>query len=52
MQTQDIGNKYILMLNVVNLDDMKCYLKNFNEGTNYSVEEMDGIYNKLLNAAV
>ena len=36
--------------NVVNLDDLKSYLKNFNDGTNYSIEEMDEIYNKLLSA--
>ena len=36
--------------NVVNLDDLKSYLKNFNDGTNYSIEEMDEIYNKLLAA--
>ena len=34
--------------NVVNLDALKSYLKNFNDGTNYSIEEMDEIYNKLL----
>lgn len=37
--------------NVVNLNDLKYYLKNFNDGTNYSIEEMDEIYNKLLNFA-
>ena len=36
--------------NVVNLDDLKSYLKNYNDGTNYSIEEMDEIYNKLLTA--
>lgn len=36
--------------NVVNLDDLKSYLKNYNDGTNYSIEEMDEIYNKLLAA--
>ena len=36
--------------NVVNLDNLKSYLKNFNDGTNYSIEEMDEIYNKLLSA--
>ncbi len=36
--------------NVVNLDDLKSYLKNYNDGTNYSIEEMDEIYNKLLSA--
>ena len=37
--------------NVINLDDLKGYLKNYNDGTNYSIEEMDEIYNKLMNAA-
>ena len=37
--------------NVVNLENLKSYLKNFNDGTCYSVEEMDTIYNKLLNAS-
>ena len=37
--------------NVINLDELKWYLKSFNDGTNYSIEEMDYIYNKLLNAA-
>ena len=32
------------------MDDLKSYLKNFNDGTNYSIEEMDEIYNKLLAA--
>ena len=36
--------------NVVNLDDLKSYLKNYNDGTCYSIEEMDSIYNKLLSA--
>lgn len=35
--------------NVVNLVDLNLYLKNFNDGTNYSSEEIDFIYNKLLN---
>lgn len=34
--------------NVINLDDLKNYLKNFDDGTNLSIEEMDVIYNKLL----
>ncbi len=36
--------------NVVNLDDLKSYLKHFNDGTNYTIEQMDEIYNKLINA--
>ena len=36
--------------NVVNLDDLKSYLKNFDDGTYYSIEEMDLIYSKLLEA--
>lgn len=37
--------------NVVNLDDLKSYLKNFNDGTCYSIEEMNEIYNKLINVS-
>ena len=37
--------------NVVNLDYLSTYLKNFNDGTQYSTEEMDYIYNKLLTSA-
>ena len=37
--------------NVINLDELKWYLNSFNDGTTYSIEEMDYIYNKLLNAA-
>ncbi len=37
--------------NVVNLDDLKSYLKNYDDGTRLSPEEMDEIYNKLINAA-
>lgn len=37
--------------NVINLDDLKNYLKNFNDGTNLSIEEMDVIYNKLLDSS-
>ena len=37
--------------NVINLNDLKWYLKNFNNGTNFSIEEMDKIYHKLLNSA-
>lgn len=60
-----LGNKYkinsvIVMVqnnanrikcsNVVNLSDLKSYLKKFNDGTRLSIKEMDEIYNKLLNA--
>ncbi len=38
--------------NVVNLDDLKSYLKNYNDGTCYTIEEMDAIYNKLLSANI
>ncbi len=37
--------------NVINLDDLKSYLKNYNDGTKYTVEEMDYIYNTLQQAA-
>ena len=37
--------------NVINLSDLKSYLKRFNNGVSLSVEEMDYVYNKLLNAA-
>ena len=37
--------------NVVNLCDLKEYLKYFYNGVNYSIEEMDTIYNKILNAS-
>ena len=36
--------------NVVNLCDLKRYLKNYYDGTSYSAEEMDEIYSKLINA--
>lgn len=36
--------------NVINLCDLKKYLGDFNDGTNYTIEEMDTIYNKLLAA--
>ncbi|MBE5748986.1 MAG: hypothetical protein E7344_05115 [Clostridiales bacterium] len=32
---------------VINLDDLSSYLKNFNDGTNYSLQEMDEIYRIL-----
>lgn len=35
--------------NVVNLDDLRSYLKNFYDGTRLSIEEMDEIYFKLIN---
>lgn len=37
--------------NVINLNDLKSYLKNYDDGTRLSIEEMDEIYNKLLSAA-
>ena len=37
--------------NVVNFDDLKAYLRDFNDGTNYSTEEMDEIYNMLSSAS-
>lgn len=37
--------------NVINLDDLKRYLANFNNGVHLSIQEMDAIYNKLKNAA-
>ncbi len=37
--------------NVVNLDDLRSYLKNFYDGTRLSIEEMDEIYFKLINSA-
>ena len=36
--------------NVINLDDLRDYLKHYNDGTYYTVEEMDKIYNALLAA--
>ncbi len=36
--------------NVINLNDLKDYLKNYNDGTNLSVDEMDEIYNKFLSS--
>ena len=36
---------------VVNLNDLKSYLANFSDGTHYSVEEMDQIYQRILNSA-
>lgn len=37
--------------NVINLNDLKSYLKRFDNGVRLSIEEMDILYNKLLNAA-
>ncbi len=37
--------------NVINLDNLKLYLKNYDDGSRLSSEEMDEIYNKLMNAA-
>lgn len=34
--------------NVINLDDLRDYLKNYNDGTYYTIEEMDMIYQRLL----
>lgn len=34
--------------NVINLDYLKTYLKNFNDGTHYTIEQMDDMYNQLL----
>ena len=36
--------------NVINLIDLKTYLNNFNDGTNYTSEDMDYIYNKLISS--
>ena len=36
--------------NVINLDDLKEYLKKYNDGTHYSSTEMDYIYNKIMSA--
>lgn len=36
--------------NVINLKDLKTYLKRFNNGINLSTEEMDEIYRKLLSS--
>ena len=37
--------------NVINLDDLKGYLNNFNDNTHHSEEEMEHIYLTLLNSA-
>lgn len=36
--------------NVINLCNLRWYLKNYNDGTHYSDEEMKEIYDKLINA--
>ena len=36
--------------NVINLNDLKSYLKRFDNGVHLSIEEMDMLYYKLLNA--
>ena len=46
---QNNANK-IKCSKVVNLDDLKSYLKHFNDGTIYTIDQMDEIYNKLINA--
>ena len=37
--------------NVIDLCDLKRYLKKFNDGVSLSIEQMDYVYNKLRNAA-
>ena len=37
--------------NVINLDDLKKYLKKFDNGVHLSIEEMDEVYNRLLSSA-
>ena len=44
------AEKFIIP-NVINLNDLSHYLSVYNDGTNLSVEEMDAIYKKLLEAA-
>ena len=38
--------------NVIDLSDLKNYLKDFDNGVSYTIEQMDEIYNKLLSASV
>ena len=40
----------INIAHVVNLRNLRSYLENYNDGTLLTIEEMDIIYNKLLNA--
>ncbi len=37
---------------VVNLNDLRSYLENFNDGTNYSNDEIDDIYNRIIEKKV
>lgn len=37
--------------NVINLNDLKSYLKNFYDGTHYSLEDINNVYEKLINSA-
>lgn len=37
--------------NVININDLKSYLKNFDNGVHLSSQEMDEVFNKLMNAA-
>lgn len=46
VMVQDNANR-INVPYVVNLCDLKEYLKNFNDGTCYTIEEMDEIYNLI-----
>lgn len=41
----------IKLPNVVNLNELKSYLANYDDGNDYSIEELDQIYNKLLDNA-
>ena len=50
VMVQDNADK-INVSNVVNLRDLKEYLLNYSDGTEYSIEELDEIYNKLLDAS-
>ena len=45
--TQNNADK-ININNVINLCDLKNYLNNFNEGNNYTIDEMDYVYEKLI----
>ena len=45
--TQNNADK-IDINNVINLCDLKNYLNNFNEGNNYTIDEMNYIYEKLI----
>ena len=45
--TQNNADK-IDINNVINLCDLKNYLNNFNEGNNYTIDEMNYIYKKLI----